>query len=261
MKQSFAVKKKAGAAAGAADAPEAVPAPEPTKVPDKTVATRPDATVAEPIPPSADMSGDFNVDDIRWPRVNLIHKTSKEALIETFGIGSFALNQEVKMSNGKTPIEVTVLRFQKDYVQKLPFGDVEKPKSFKTEDEVRESGGSLNYADVDSGNYFMPRGHMQLLISQPEDQPDDLFPHAFDGKNYGLALLTVSSSAYTSAGKEIATLRANNKVMRKGLRFGKLLLTSDGRKSAKFSWVVPVLKFNGENTPEFVTFAESLLSH
>lgn len=253
-KMSFS--KKPGPAAGAAEAAE-----KPAEETSTELATRPDATVAKPIPADSDMSGDFNVDDIRWPRVNLIHKTSKQELIDTFGIGAFALNQEVKLSDGKAPITVTVLRFQKDYIQKLPFGDPEKPKSFKTEDDVRQAGGSLNYADVDSGNYFMPRGHLQLIVPQPADQPEDLFPYEFGGVNYALALLTVSSSAYTSAGKEVATLRANNKVMRKGLRYGKLLLTSDGRKSAKFTWVVPVLKFAGENTPEFVQFAEGLLAH
>lgn len=248
--------KKTSPAATAAEAAENPPA-EPTT--SSALAKRPDSTVS--VPTDGDMSGDFNVDDIRWPRVNLIHKTSKENLIETFGIGSFALNQEVKLSDGKTPLTVTVLRFQKDYIQKLPFGDPEKPKSFKTEDQVRQAGGSLNYADVDSGNYFMPRGHLQLIVPQPTDQPEDLFPYEFQGVNYALALFTVSSSAYTSAGKEVATLRANNKVMRKGLRYGKLAMTSDGRKSAKFSWVVPVLKFAGENTPEFVSFAEGLLAH
>lgn len=252
-KQSFNVTKKTEPAATAADAAPA------ENTPSTAVATRPDATVATPIPPSGDMAGDFNPDDIRLPRVNLIHKTSKEELVTTFGIGSLVLNQEVKLSDGKMPIKVTAVRFMKDYVQKLPFGDENQPKVFKTEDEVRQAGGSLNYADVDSGNYFMPRGHIQLVIPQPADAADDLFPYEHEGINYAVALLTVSSSAYTSAGKELATLRANNKVMREGLRFGSLNLTSEGRKSAKFSWVVPVIKFTGANTPEFVKFLDSLL--
>lgn len=258
MKQSFKTKSDTTTPAATAADTAAAPAIEEPKT-ETALATRPAGTVA--VPSTDDMSGDFNVDDIRWPRVNLVHKTSKEDAIAAFGIGSFTLNKEVKLSDGKTPILVTVLRFKKDLIQKLPFGSEEKPQVFPTEEAVRESGGSLNYADVDSGNYFMPRGHLQLVVAQPDDQPEDLFPYEFDGKNYAMALLTVSSSAYTSAGKEVATLRANNKVMRKGLRFGKLLLASEPRKNAKFSWVVPVLKFNGENTPEFVKFTESLLSH
>lgn len=257
MKQSF--KTKSDTDTPAATAADAAPIAGEVTTPDKTVATRTEGTVASPIPPDSDMAGEFNPDDIRLPRINLIHKTSKQELVDAFGIGGFALNQEVKLSDGKSPIEATALRFMKDYVQKLPFGENEQPKVFKTEDEVRQSGGSLNYADVDSGNYFMPRGHIQLVVPQPAGIAEDLFPYELNGVNYAMALLTVSSSAYTSAGKELATLRANNKVMRKGLRYGKLLLTSEPRKSAKFSWVVPVLKFNGENAPEMVTFLESLL--
>lgn len=251
MKQSFSVKKKEGPAATAADAAPEQPA-------ETTLATRPDQTVARPQSAADDMQGDFNPNDIRWPRVNLIHKTSKQEAIDAFGIGSFVLNQELKLSDGKTPLPIIAVRFVKDLIQKLPFGDPEQPKVFKTEQEVLDAGGSLRYEDVDSGNYFMARGHVQLLIPKPDDADDTLFPYEHNGKAYAMALLTVSSSAYTSAGKELNTLRANNKVMRKGLRYGKLLLTSAARKNAKFSWVVPVIKFDGENDAELVKFIENL---
>lgn len=256
-KTSFAASKR-GAAAQAADAP---PAESTAPVAEQQLAKTPDKTVAAALPPVDDMRGEFNPDDIRWPRVNLVHKTSKPETVDKFGIASFILNQEVKLSDGTAPIEVIAVQFIKDYIQKLPFGDVEKPKTCKTEQEVIDVGGSLRYEDVDTGNYFMPRGHIQLLIPMPagvKGADESLFPYEHNGVSYAMAILTVSSSAYTSAGKELATLRANNKVMRKGLRYGKLLLTSEGRKSAKFSWVVPVLKFNGENDAKLVEFIESL---
>lgn len=254
MKKSFNTTTKSGPAATAADA-------APAETPSTAVATRPDSTVAAPLPPQGDMQGDFNHDDIRLPRINLIHKTSKEEAVTKFGIGSFVLNQELKLSDGKTPIPVVALRFVKDLIQKLPFESTEQPKVFKTEEEVLQAGGSLNWADKDGGNFFIPRGHIQLIIPMPEgtdEAGEALFPYQYEGVNYAMAILTVSSSAYTSAGKELATLRANNKVMRKGLAYGKLLLTSEGRKNASFSWVVPVLKFNGENSQEFVEFFNKL---
>lgn len=252
MKQSFKSKAETGPAPTAADAATETPA-------ESTVAVKADSTVA--VPQASDMHGDFNHDDVRLPRINLIHKTSKEEAVAKFGIGSFVLNQELKLSDGKTAIECTAMQFAKDLIQKLPFESVEQPKVFKTEDEVIKAGGSLNWADKDGGNFFIPRGHIQLIVPMPEgtdEAGEALFPYEFNGVNYAMAILTVSSSAYTSAGKELATLRANNKVMRKGLRYGKLLLTSEGRKNANFSWVVPVLKFNGENTPEYVEFFEKL---
>jgi hypothetical protein len=133
---------------------------------------------------------------------------------------------------------------------------------FKTPEEVEKSGGSLNYADVDSGNFFQPRAHIQLVIPMPEgtgEEGEALFPYEFNGVSYGMAIMTVSSSAYTSVGKEIATLSNNNKVMRNGLRFGKLMLTSEVRKNAKNSWHVPVIKYAGENPADLVKFYEGLL--
>lgn len=218
-----------------------------------------ESQVAAPITQQDDMAGAWDHDDVRLPRINLIHKTSNNDMIEKFGIGSFSFNKEVKLSDGKTPLIITALRVAKDYVQKLPYGDPETPAVYKTADEVTQSGGSLNYKDVDNGNFFQPRAHIQIAVAIPEGADEALFPYEFQGKAYGMAMFTVSSSAYTSVGKELATLRNNNRVMRKGLRFGSLSLTSEVRKNAKNSWSVPVIKYVGENPAELVQFFESLM--
>ncbi len=230
---------------------------------DKTVAVRADSTVSTDVAkPSEDMGGEWNRDDVRLPRVNLVHKTSAMPLISAFGIGSFVLNKEVKIGDGTKPTPVFVLRAVKDYVQKLPFGDPEQPAVFKTEAEVLANGGSLKYQDYDNGNFFQPRAHIQLVTALPagaSDADEALFPYEFDGVSYAMAMLTVASSAYTSVGKEIATLRNNNKVMRKGLWFGRLDLTSEVRTNAKNSWHIPVVKYAGENEAKLAEFLHSLL--
>lgn len=218
--------------------------------------------LAEPFDaPQGDFAGNWDREDVRLPRINLIHKTSANELIEAFGIGGFAFDKSVKLSDGKTPLMVTALRAAKDYVQKLPYGSSETPAVFKTPDEVTKNGGSLNYADVDSGNFFGPRAHIQFVVPMPEgtgEEGEALFPYEFEGVNYGMAIMTVSSSAYTSVGKELATLSNNNKVMRRGLRFGRLALTSEVRKNTKNSWHIPVIKYQGENPADLVAFYESL---
>jgi|SRR5882724_165309 len=209
-------------------------------------------------------AGAWDRDDIRLPRINLVHKTSDNELIKKFGIGGFCFNKEVKLSDGEAPgITVVAVRAAKDYVQKLPYGSPEMPAVFKNADEVEANGGSLNYKDADSGNFFGPRAHIQLLIAAPEGASDAdlaLFPYDFNGKAYGFAILTVASSAFTSVGKELATLCNNNKVMRKGMRYGALALTSEIRKNAKNSWHIPVIKFTGENDAKLVEFIEGLLA-
>lgn len=219
-----------------------------------------DTTLANPM--GTGFSGSWSRQDVRLPRINLVHKTSKGEMIEKFGIGSFALNQELKLSDGKTPIVVTALRAAKDYQQKLPFGDPKDPAVYGTPEDVVAHGGSLNYKDVKSGNFFQPRAHIQFVFPAPEgisEEEQALFPYEFEGKLYGMALFTVASSAYTSVGKELATLCNNNKVMRKGMEFGRLELTSESRSKGELDWKVPVIKFTGENPENLRKFYLSLL--
>jgi hypothetical protein len=79
------------------------------------------------------------------------------------------------------------------------------------------------------------------------------------GKLYGMALFTVASSAFTSVGKELATLCNNNKVMRKGMQYGRLELTSESRSKGDLDWKVPIIKYVGENPEKLVKFFASLL--
>lgn len=228
---------------------------------DQAPAVQGDQQVAIPSD-GAGFSGAWSRKDIRLPRINLIHKTSDGEVIEKFGIGSFALDKAVKLTNGKTPLATTILRAGKDYQQKLPYGSKEDPNVVATPEDVIRVGGSLNYQDVKSGKFYGPRAHMQLVFALPEGASEEdaaLFPYEFGGVAYAMAMLTVASSAYTSVGKELATLCNNNKVMRKGMEFGKLELTSETRKKGDLDWKIPVIKFVGENPAELVEFYRSLL--
>jgi hypothetical protein len=225
-----------------------------------TEAENTDTTLANPM--GSGFSGAWSRQDVRLPRINLIHKTSKGELIEKFGIGSFALNQEVKLSDGKTPIVITALRAALDYQQKLPFGDQRDPAVYETPEEVIKHGGSLNYKDVKSGNFFQKRAHIQFVFPAPAGLGEDdlaLFPYEFNEVLYGMALFTVASSAFTSVGKELATLCNNNKVMRKGMEFGRLELTSESRSKGELDWKVPVIAYKGENPEDLVKFYTGLL--
>lgn len=218
--------------------------------------------LATPLAPG--FSGAWDARDVRLPRINLVHKTSKSEAVEKFGIGSFSLNQEVKLSDGKTPIILTALRAVKDYQQKLPFGSDEDPKVFGTPEEVQQAGGTILYSKdaVNAKNYFGPRAHIQFIFEMPEGLSEEdaaLFPYEFDGKAYGMAIYTVASSAFTSAGKELKTLCNNNKVMRKGPQYGRLEMTSESRSKGPNEWKIPVIKYAGENPAELVKFFESLL--
>lgn len=248
------------------EAPTASADPQPsTEAPSSEVATTTSGESALALTKDANgggFAGDWSREDVRLPRVNLVHKTSDGEMIEKFGIGSFALDKSVKLSDGKTPFVIGVVRAAKDYQQKLPYGDPATPNVVNTPEEVTKIGGSMNYADVKSGKFYGPRAHLQIIFALPEGASEEdaaLFPYEFEGTPYAMALLTVASSAYTSVGKELATLCNNNTVMRKGMAYGKLELTSETRKKGDLDWKIPVIKFVGENPAALVAFYQSLL--
>jgi hypothetical protein len=215
--------------------------------------------LAKPLP---QFTGDWDYNDTRIPRLNLVHKTSDGEMIERFGIGAFCFNKEIKLSDGKTPLLVTALRAGKDFIQKLPFGDPEMPLVFKSKDEVLANGGSFNKKDAANRTYYIPRAHIQFIVRMPEDTDEEgsaMFPYEHDGHQYGMAILTVSSSAYTATAVELATLCAHNSVMRKGMPYGKLELTSSPRVSPRYSWLVPQIQFAGANKEDFIKFVEGLM--
>src|SRR6266404_4489440 len=116
----------------------------------KQTENEPSTALAKPLTPLPQFTGDWDYNDTRIPRLNLVHKTSDGELIERFGIGAFCFNKEIKLSDGKTPLLVTALRAGKDFIQKLPFGDPEMPLIFKSKDEVLANGGSFNKKDAEN---------------------------------------------------------------------------------------------------------------
>lgn len=227
--------------------------------PSNAVAVRPEQPLVVAQKSTA-FQGEWLATDKRFPRINLIQKVSDQELIQNFGIGSFVLNKEVKLSDG-SPMPVTFLIAYKDYIQKVQFGSGETPARFDTEQQVLDAGGSLNWKDKDTDHFFQRRAHIEFAVKAPEGLDDKelaLFPYEFNNESYALGVYTVASSAYTSVAVELKTLCDNNKVMRKGQQYGALLLSSKDVSAKGKTWKTPVIKFNGENSPELVKFLEEL---
>jgi len=236
---------------------------ETTEPPTAAVIVREEQPLAPAIQ-NQGFSGAWDSSDINYPRINLVHKTSNEDLITKFGIGSFVLNKEVKLSDGKTPLEVVVAAPNKDFIRKKAFGDPVDPANdiAKTVQEVHALGGTLNKKDSDGSNWFIPRANIIMIVAAPEGASDTdkaLFPYEFKGKDYAIAVFTVSSSAFTSVGREIATLGTQNKFMKENLLRGTLALTSKDSKDNVNQWKTPVIKFISETNSELVDFYKSIL--
>lgn len=201
------------------------------------------------------VEGEISRTDIRLPRLNLVQKVGD--LSNLFSPGVFLFNKEVVLSDGKTPINLTVLRLKKMYQQAIPYGTSdEMPLSFNTAAEVVAIGGSLRWGEE---NYYSEIAHVQVAIAMPADCPEELqplFPHEVGGEAYGLAMWTLTGSGFTSAGKTLIT--AASTLLRAGLHTGRFNLTSELKKNAKNSWLAPVIKFAGKHSEADAAFFASL---
>ncbi len=203
------------------------------------------------------LQGEFTATDIQLPRLSLVQKIGDLA---DSGLtpGSFVFNKEATLSDGKTPLEVTVLRLVKQYRQKLEYGNPEPPEIYHTQQEVIDNGGTLRYGEP---NFFQEVAHLFMAVAKPENLSEQHTSHFYRehaGKQYTLAVFTVGSTAFTAVGKKVITAGYNQ--LRDGLFLGKWVLTSNLSKNSKGSWFVPEAKFDGMHDKEAARFFESLVS-
>jgi hypothetical protein len=209
------------------------------------------------------IDADLEMSDIRIPRINLVQKSSELAEVEGWSPGDFAFAKEIKLIPFGQSGKVTFIRLKRQYQEALPYGSSETPKVFNTKEEVLAAGGSLNFQ---APNEYRPIAHLTMLIEQPpvpEGENDaaieSYFPISFGGKNYSMAVWTVSSTSYKSVVVEL--LSAATLFMRDGLHKAawNLSVEKAKSKSGTNTYFVAKIKRAGAHSPEMVEFIESLL--
>ena len=204
------------------------------------------------MPTLGTVSGDIGEDDIVIPRMALVQNVGE--LADLFSPGGVVFNKEVMLSDGSVPIELTVLRAHKQFVEALDYDSGERPQVFNTLEEVTAAGGTVNWVGNQKPTYN-PVLHTHVVFKAPAGL-DYAFPLEYKGEPYGMALWTLRGMAYTRCGKNILT--ASKFSLRDGLLHGKWMLTTKREKVGRNTIIVPVLRNVGRNTPDFVDFLRTL---
>jgi hypothetical protein len=210
-----------------------------------------------------DMTGEWLAKDRRLTRLNIVQKSSAAELLKAFDLGDIVFGKSVKIADENNPAIVVPILAHKDYQQVVPFGSG-SGVVYRTEEEVFANGGTTEYSEQARNDkiYFGPRAHIQFGIKAPEGAEENemnYFPFtAPNGDNWALGIITVASSSWTALGKELETLRQNNRLLMQGLVFGMFELTSAFKKKLQNEWYVPIAKLIGPTDPGLRDFLLTL---
>ena len=205
------------------------------------------------------MSGDFSLEDVPLPVIRLVGKTG--ALTDEFPAGSYVYDGSVVLSDGKTPLSVTVIQFHKKYQEVRPYDDENDTPALvlQTEQEVKAAGGGFG---KDAVKPFQPIAHIQFLIEAPASLAEEdkgRFGLQFEGKRYAFAAYSaLSKTAYNAVGREI-TRQVYLGPLKSNLCASYWNLTAELIKGQKNSWWGPKLEIKGDNSPAFIEWVTGIM--
>jgi hypothetical protein len=249
--------------------PEPEPEPEPDETPEPPAAPdepkEPDHQLAIPTMMSAPVGssvGQFDPQDYDTPFLKLLQSTSP--IVENnpgvFSPGDWIVQQgdggTIIWQEGWEPLELTILRYGKAFMQQLEYGADEMPKLYATK-EAAEADGLIPFGGNDVG--YVSYADVMVLIKAPPyelELPD--FTEEFGDDRYALAMWRITGMAYKFAAKKIKGLERTT--LRNGLHRGAIKVEARLEKGKIRSYWVPQLRVGDieMHSEEFVDFAVQL---
>jgi hypothetical protein len=185
-------------------------------------------------------SGEMSQADYSLPKLQLAQFVGDLSQQLGFTPGDLVLNQTtILWQEGCDGVEVTFLRYVKQFVENLPFDSEEFPRIFNTLAEATEAGLSTEWGPNGEKPDVLPQCVAMVIIKKPEgvDDPTE-FTLEINGELYALAMWRISGVAYQLM-KTITS--AQRTLLREGLHTGSFLVSAR-KVTGKNVYFVPVLQ-------------------
>lgn len=212
--------------------------------------------VTAPVPMKiGGISGPTSRSDIVHPTINIVHAVGP--LSEEFTPGQIVLNREFVIAEAEKPVKLTVLHFNKFFLENVPYGGEAQAREFHgtaAEADLTKAGLHTNWVN----NTKPPASAAaDALVAVESDTENPLFPFSYNGKYYAIAKWRLTGGAYNRAGKLIVT--AAEWSLKDGLHNGSWAL-STRREKIGVNWVwLPVLKAGPRNAVDLAEFFTKLV--
>lgn len=165
------------------------------------------------------LEGDFNVSDIKIPRVNVVQGVgplSADWEPGTILFAREAILGKAGQKDASKEFDLTIVKVRKEYEENLPFEEMEGAMRVQKEEEVYAQGGTLKYGsriDEKTGKEvkvkptWRPVAQMLLFIRKPDglesslfgheikSDPDNAF-HPWEEGEYAIAIIGAKGTSY-----------------------------------------------------------------
>jgi hypothetical protein len=202
----------------------------------------------------SDASGEITAEDIKFPRLAVVHKIGELSELFPGQSGAFTLNKDGILCPPGSTLDVTAVFAKKYYEEDVGFDSGTFGKRAATAQEVLNQGGSLMRGDE---HYYAPVADILFLVRQPEKlNPvfEGMFFYEVSGASHLLALFTARSTAYNGVAVPLWTL----KQQRGSVRASQWKLTTVLNTYNNKSWHKPVIRPAGVTNEAYMEFMKGL---
>ena len=192
-----------------------------------------------------DIIGDFDQTDLTFPTMSIAQGVGP--LADDWDKGDLVIDGEFKI---EAPAELTVLKVNKRFVENIPYGSDEIPRTMNTKEEVLAAGGTTSWDDGPPS--FKAVADCLVCIKGPKKASAVEYPFEFDGTRYLFAMWRIKGARYKHAAKTI--VQAAKMYYRGSLREGTFFLTPTKEVNNGNSYMVAKLVRGEMNDSKFTSW-------